>query len=215
MTGPSSEPSSEPLTPVPVDSWVKRRRWSMWAVSLIAVVLVVVAYQRLNAVEISSGPAGSAGAARDLVQQYAPAEREQVGEFRAGTLGGDEVTDADLRAGVAVVNVWGSWCGPCRVEAPVLAQLAADYGDRVVFLGLNVRDNADAARAFERSYAIPYDSVVPEESAELLLKFGSSLRTSAVPVTLIIDGEGRVAARVLGAVDETTMRGLLDDALAE
>lgn len=181
---------------------------------LLATALVIVAYQRLNAVEVSTGPAGSGGASRDLVQQYESSEREQIGEFRASTLDGDEVTDADLRAGVAVVNVWGSWCGPCRVEAPVLAQVAADYGDRVVFLGLNVRDNADAARAFERSYGIPYDSVVPDESAALLLKFGSSLRTSAVPVTLVLDGEGRVAARVLGAVDESTLRGLIDDALA-
>lgn len=178
----------------------------------VAVVLGGIVWLRSS--ETSQGP-GGAPAGRDLVQQYPPGARDVVEEFDVGLLDGGRATDDLLRGGVAVVNVWGSWCGPCRVEAPILAEVSAGYADRVTFLGINVRDNADAARAFEASFGINYPSVHPDDSAPLLLRFGSALATAAVPVTLVLDAEGGVAARVLGAVDASTLRALLDEALAE
>ncbi|WP_447645236.1 TlpA family protein disulfide reductase [Nocardioides zeae] len=100
-------------------------------------------------------------------------------------------------------------------RGPHLAEVATEYGDQVLFLGINVRDSPDAARAFERSFDIPYDSVHPDDSARVLPRFGSALTTAAVPVTLVLDTRTRVASRVLGAADASTLRALLDEALAQ
>lgn len=155
-------------------------------------------------------------AGHDLVQQFADKEREAVTPFEAIDLDGKVVTESYFADRVAVVNVWGSWCGPCRVEAPVLSDVAAAYAPRgVVFLGLNVRDNDSAAQAFERKFDIRYPSVRSADSPKVSLAFGGRLTTAAVPMTVVLDDRGRVAARVVGKVTQATLEGLLDDLLAE
>lgn len=195
------------------------RRRLIWFAALLAVAATVALVLRLGSSETSRGSAAGDGSSLDLVQQYPPAERAGVEPFEATTLAGAEISRVDLEGRVVLVNVWGSWCGPCRVEAPHLAEVAAEYseeyGDEVLFLGVNVRDSPDAARAFERSFGIPYDSVHPDDSAQVLPRFGTALTTAAVPVTLVLDTRTRVASRVLGAVDASTLRALLDEALAE
>jgi thiol-disulfide isomerase/thioredoxin len=195
------------------------RRRLIWFAVLLVVAATVVLVVRLGSSETSRGSAAGDGSSLDLVQQYPPAERAGVEPFEATTLAGAEISRVDLEGRVVLVNVWGSWCGPCRVEAPHLAEVAAEYseeyGDEVLFLGVNVRDSPDAARAFERSFGIPYDSVHPDDSAQVLPRFGTALTTAAVPVTLVLDTRTRVASRVLGAVDASTLRALLDEALAE
>lgn len=195
------------------------RRRLIWFAALLAVAATVALVVRLGSSETSRGSAAGDGSSLDLVQQYPPAERAGVEPFEATTLAGAEISRVDLEGRVVLVNVWGSWCGPCRVEAPHLAEVAAEYseeyGDEVLFLGVNVRDSPDAARAFERSFGIPYDSVHPDDSAQVLPRFGTALTTAAVPVTLVLDTRTRVASRVLGAVDASTLRALLDEALAE
>lgn len=151
----------------------------------------------------------------DVVQQYDPADRRLLTPFTASLLDGTQLDSDNLRGRPAVVNVWGSWCGPCRAEAPILARVARDFEGRVRFLGLNVRDNPDAARAFERAYEVPYPSVHPDDSAGAILAFGGALTATAVPTTVVLDSEGRIAARVVGQVDASTLRGLVTDVLGQ
>jgi thiol-disulfide isomerase/thioredoxin len=149
---------------------------------------------------------------RDIVQQYDPGERTTVAAFDAELLNGSRLSSDSLRGGVTVVNVWGSWCGPCRAEAPELVEATRKLSQSAQFYGINVRDSPDAARAFERAFDIPYPSIHPDDSAEAILAFGGVLTAAAVPSTVVIDADGAVAARVVGQIDAATLIGLVEDA---
>jgi thiol-disulfide isomerase/thioredoxin len=125
---------------------------------------------------------------------------------------GADVPGADVRGGaVLVVNVWGSWCAPCRREAPVLAKAALTYRERGVrFLGLLSRDKPAAALAFNRAFNVPYPSL-QDPGGRLQLRFADSLPGQAVPNTWVIDRDGRVAARIMAEVSESTLRSVLDE----
>lgn len=161
-----------------------------------------------------SGGASTGESALGVVTTVPPAERVAGPELAGPTLDGGELATADLEGDVVVVNAWGSWCGPCRAEAEDLEQVrAATEDDGVEFVGLTVKDEPDAARAFVRQRGVTYPSVSPGEP--LLLGFRDSLPATSTPTTWVLDREGRVAARVLGAVSATTLQGLVDDVLAE
>lgn len=142
-----------------------------------------------------------------------PADRQPPAPVRGETLQGDPVALADYRGDVLVLNVWGSWCAPCRKEAPMLADASRDLVDEGVrFLGINTRNLARAdAVAFERRFEVPYPSIY-DPAGEQLLSFGGTLPMSAIPTTVVLDREGRVAARVLGPItSEATFRDLVAD----
>ena len=131
-------------------------------------------------------------------------------------LQGGEFDSAEYPDTVMVYNVWGSWCAPCRAEAPALQEVWEQTRDRgVQFVGVNVKDNDAAARAFEREFGITYPSITTADSGAVLLTFRSSLPPSAIPSTLIADRDGRVAARIVGATTYTKLRRLVDEVLAE
>ncbi|MGI8901286.1 MAG: TlpA family protein disulfide reductase, partial [Nocardioides sp.] len=85
----------------------------------------------------------------------------------------------------------------------------------VRFVGINVRDNDASARAFERRYQITYPSIVTADSGKALLAFGSKLPPNAVPSTMVVDQQGRLAARVIGKTTYGTLTSLIEDTLAE
>ena len=116
---------------------------------------------------------------------------------------------ADFQGKVVVINVWGSWCPPCRSEADDLAVAAKQLQPQgVVFLGINTRDNsADTALAFQRSHAVPYPSIF-DPGGSLLGAFHRTLSPKAIPSTVVIDAQGRVAASVIGEL--TSARTLID-----
>lgn len=144
-----------------------------------------------------------------------PAERRPAPELTGTTLAGEPFDLADHRGDVVVLNVWGSWCAPCREEAPYLQAVYEETAsDGVQFVGVNTRDDDAAARAFERRFGITYPSVV-DDDGRLLLAFRDTLPPSSIPSTLVIDREGRVAARVLGPTTFTELRALVDDVAAE
>ncbi len=136
-----------------------------------------------------------------LIDRLPTDEREAPGPVEGETLQGDPVSLDDLAGKVVVLNVWGSWCAPCVKEAPLLAEVAGELeGDDVAFLGINTRDpSTDPAIAFERRFEIPYPSIY-DPSGRTMLAFSGVLPPSAIPSTLVIDAEGRVAARILGEV---------------
>lgn len=141
---------------------------------------------------------------------------EPIG-FESELTDGSPVSAADFRGSVLVVNFWYSSCPPCRAEAPDLAALAAEYeGQAVQFLGVNVYDGAEAATAFEDTFGVPYPSVLDVGTGSVRLAFAGDVPPNAVPVTLVLDAEGRVAARISGRVSAVSiLRGMIDDRLAE
>jgi len=131
------------------------------------------------------------------------------------TLTGEDFDLADHRGQVVVLNVWASWCAPCRAEAPTLAALAGEYaGHDVAFVGLNTRDSDVSARAFVDRYRLGFPSVI-DRDGQLQLLFADSLPPQAIPSTLVIDPDGRVAGRVLGRASESTLRAMVDAVLDE
>lgn len=112
---------------------------------------------------------------------------------------------------VAVVNVWASWCSPCRAEAPTLVAMANKYPD-VAFIGILTRDNPANAEAFERRFKIPYPTLIDDS---ILLGFKGSLPANAIPTTVILDKTGRVAARISGVVTVASLTELIDKVSAE
>ncbi|GAB2675847.1 TlpA disulfide reductase family protein [Thalassiella azotivora] len=149
------------------------------------------------------------------VTEFAAESRAAPVDLSGTTLSGEPLDLTSLRGGPVVLNVWGSWCAPCREEAPVLVRLSSDYATRrVSFVGLNVKDNPAAARAFEDRFGVSYPSI-DDGDGRGILALSQYVPASAVPVTLVLDAAGRVAARVLGAVREATLRALLDAVLSE
>ena len=145
-----------------------------------------------------------------------PGDRKPAPVLAGIDLHGDPLSADDLGADVPggevlVVNVWGSWCAPCRREAPVLAKAARTYRGRGVrFLGLLSRDKPAAALAFNRAFNVPYPSL-QDPGGRLQLRFADSLPGQAVPNTWVIDRDGRVAARILAEVSESTLRSVLEE----
>lgn len=138
-------------------------------------------------------------------------ERTAAPQLAGTTLSGERVSLADFGGRPVVVNVWGSWCPPCRREAPELAAAARELDGRVAFLGISTRDNdRNAALAFERRFEVPYPSLY-DPAGELLLGFRKTLPPNAIPSTLVIDADGRVAARIIGETTKGMLVGLIED----
>lgn len=131
------------------------------------------------------------------------------------TLKGTAWKVADAADKVLVLNVWGSWCGPCVAEMPHLQQVwsqVSSAGRPVQFMGINYRDGAETAKAFMRVNKITYPSLEDDGGRTLLALRG---KASATPTTLVLDRQGRIAARVSGPVTAATLAGLVDDVLGE
>lgn len=162
----------------------------------------------------SVGSSGEQGyiSGKGVITTLAVSEREQPGEVRGETIDGEPISLGDYAGQVVVVNVWGSWCAPCRAEAPDLVAAAEELADdNVAFLGINSRDlNQAAAKAFVRRFEVPYPSIY-DQKGQTLLAFHGTLTPNSIPSTVIIDAEGRVAASVLGEVTKTTLVDLVEE----
>jgi thiol-disulfide isomerase/thioredoxin len=112
---------------------------------------------------------------------------------------------------VAVVNVWASWCSPCRAEEPTLSALSRTFPD-VQFIGILTRDNPVNAEAFARKRGTPYPTLIDDS---ILIGFSKSLPANAIPTTVVIDRQGKVAARISGAVTVASLTQLIEEVSAE
>lgn len=151
------------------------------------------------------------------VQEIPADQRGEAIEFTGTAVDGSTMTSADFAGDVLVLNFWYAGCGPCRAEAPILEKTFVDMkDDGVNFLGVNIYDGPEQATSFEEKFGISYPSLLAREDAELKLAFASWTPLSAVPITLVLDREGRVAARFIGAVrDDTSLPTIVGDVVAE
>jgi thiol-disulfide isomerase/thioredoxin len=123
------------------------------------------------------------------------------------TLQGGTFAPADHAGRVLVVNFWATWCGPCREEQPSLSAVEAERGDDAVFVGVNYRDDTAAARAYLEEFGVAYPSL-EDPSGSIAYRFG----VPYLPATVVVDATGELRFRAVGALDEATLRSLIDRA---
>jgi len=151
------------------------------------------------------------------IEKLEPGRRGAPVALSGVTVDGRTWSLADVGSKVVVVNVWGSWCGPCVEEAPHLQKVWSELsaaGRPVQFVGIDFKEGPEAGAAFLRAKAITYPSLSNDaEGGRPMLALGGKAPT--VPSTLVLDTRGRIAARVLGPVSEGTLRALVEDVLGE
>ena len=143
------------------------------------------------------------------------AERASAPEFSGTLLDGEAFESSSLSGDVAILNFWGSWCGPCRVETPAFSEVSQEYADEgVQFLGINVKEtDQQFADAFVARFGIAFPSLY-DPRGEVALAF-RDYPASAVPSTIVLDRDYRVAAVYTGDVQQDDLRRAIDRALGE
>ncbi|KDN84882.1 TlpA family protein disulfide reductase [Kitasatospora cheerisanensis] len=123
---------------------------------------------------------------------------------------------ADYRGKVVVLNIWGSWCSPCRAEAKGLQASSEKFGDKVQFLGINTRDTDPAnAVAFEKNFGVTYPSIYDPDGTQILKFPKGSLNPQSIPTTIVIDKDGKLAARAMHALSGEDLDKMIEPVLAE
>lgn len=148
------------------------------------------------------------------VQQLAAAQRRAPVSLSGTTLDGKPWDLAGQRGTVVVLNVWGSWCQPCEAEAPHLEAAHAQYAnsDQVSFMGIDVGEGPETGAAAAERWGLTYPSL---SDPQRLLASSLDGLANATPSTLVVDTEGRIAARISGAVTSPgTLTALIDDVVA-
>jgi peroxiredoxin len=156
-------------------------------------------------------------AADGSVEEFAADQREEPIEFSGPTVDGGEFDSADHAGEVMVVNFWYAGCAPCRAEADDLQAVNETLPDgEAQMVGINLRDQAPTAASFEEKYGTTYPSILDSDSAEAQLAFAGDVPPNAVPTTIVLDRQGRVAARILGQLrDRSILETIVADVLAE
>jgi thiol-disulfide isomerase/thioredoxin len=158
-----------------------------------------------------AGQEGYPQTGRNLTR-ITPDRRKLLPPISGQALGaGRTLSSADYPGKVVVINVWGSWCAPCRSEARDLQAASEETKDTAQFLGITSKDYDQAqAIAFTRAFSITYPSIF-DPTGSVLLDFAEVLPPSAIPSTMIIDSDGRLAVRVLGPITKTTLVAMISD----
>ncbi|NGO44735.1 TlpA family protein disulfide reductase [Streptomyces ureilyticus] len=167
----------------------------------------------------TSGGSGNTGfvTGTDGIASVEKAERAAAPELSGKTIDGEQLDVADYKGDIVVLNVWGSWCGPCRLEAKNFVKVSEDLKDQgVQFVGINTRDTSTKpAVAFEKEYGVTYPSLY-DPTGKLMLRFEKgTLNPQAIPSTIVIDREGNIASRSLQPLSEETLRKMIKPILAE
>ncbi|CAB5106209.1 MAG: redoxin family protein [Actinobacteria bacterium] len=152
----------------------------------------------------ASSPQESFVSGSGLVTMIKPSDRIEAPALAGMTLSGTNYSYAPGR--VTVVNVWASWCAPCRAEIPTLIALSKKYSE-TTFIGILTRDNPPTAEAFQRRFNIPYPTLIDDS---ILIGFKGSLPANAIPTTVVIDRNGKVAGRISGAVTVASLSTLIE-----
>jgi thiol-disulfide isomerase/thioredoxin len=168
-----------------------------------------------DAVDVNNGGEFRYVAATPAGEVIPEDDRASAPEFGGTLLNGDDFSSTQLADQVAVLNFWGSWCPPCRVETPQFSEVSEEYGDAgVQFLGIDVKEqDKQFADAFVADKGINFPSLF-DPRGEVALAF-RGLNPNAIPSTIVLDREYRVAAVYTGEVKQDDLRAVLDRVLAE
>lgn len=166
-----------------------------------------------------SGPENAAGlgfvAGDGSAQVLAGDDRRPAPEVGGETLDGGRLDLVELRGQVVVLNFWASWCAPCRAETPLLERVAqATRSDGVRFVGVNMKDDRGPAQATQRNLEVSYPSLY-DQPGRIAARFHDTMPPSAIPTTLVLDRDGRVAARFLGPVTQERLQPVVEQLAAE
>jgi thiol-disulfide isomerase/thioredoxin len=189
------------------------RRTAIRTAAALAAMLMLAACAGTGADEQtrSAGQVGYPDVARNLTR-VPPDQRTELPTVSGPALGSNQtISTQNFRGKVVVINVWGSWCPPCRKEAPDLQGASVQTKDIAQFVGITSKDYDPApAEAFVRSFKITYPSIY-DPTGKVLLAFAGELPPSAIPSTMIIDRQGRLAVRVLSEVSKITLVDMIND----
>jgi thiol-disulfide isomerase/thioredoxin len=185
------------------------------ALALLTVTLLAGCSTGGDQVEVNNGGEFRFVAGTPAGEVIAEDQRASAPEFSGELLGGGSFSSTELDGDVAVLNFWGSWCGPCRVETPEFQEVYAEVrDDGVQFLGLNVKETSEQfAQAFVDRFGIEFPSLY-DPRGEVALAF-RGYPANAVPSTIVLDRENRVAAVYTGAVSQEDLRRTLDLVVGE
>lgn len=123
---------------------------------------------------------------------------------------GPPVNLADLGGKPVLINLWATWCGPCREEMPILQDAHIEHGDKIAFLGVDTKDNPEAAAAFLEEVGVTYPQVVDLDGRLLV----EHLRVPGLPVTVVLDSEGKVIKKHVGAFTVESLDTLIREVTA-
>ncbi len=166
--------------------------------------------------QFRSGDSKNYIAGDGTVTEFASEQRPTFLPFSGETESGQMLDSEALAGQVVVMNWWYSACAPCRAEAPDLQALYEEFQDQgVQFVGVNVRDTSETALAFDRKFGISFPSIMDAKAGNVSLAFQGVVSPQAVPTTLVIDKQGKVASRILGRIDPSILRTLIETVVAE
>ena len=155
------------------------------------------------------------GSAASPLTRVPVAERKAAPDLSGSSLDGGTVSLADYRGKVVVLNVWASWCGPCRAEAPELSKVQRELAAKgVQVLGVDTEARRESGRAFQREHGLVYPSL-HDPGSRKLVRFPKGYLPRALPYTLFIDRDGKIAAKYLSRLTEAEVRAVVRPLLAE
>ena len=179
----------------------RRRALAALAVGLVAASLALAGCSSSDG--IAGTDAGGVYTSGDgATTTFAEKNRAAPVSWKATEADGSAISSSDLLGKVVVLNFWYAQCGPCIAEAPRLQSLSDKFADDgVQFVGVNVRDNAGQAIAFEKTHGVTYPTTLEApHNAPITVAFTGKVSTNTTPTTLVIDQKGRVAARFSGEI---------------
>ncbi|MFF7457689.1 TlpA family protein disulfide reductase [Kitasatospora sp. NPDC008115] len=194
-----------------------RPRLAAAAVTAAAAALVLTGCSSSGSSASGDGQIGFVTVKGSNISTAAAGKRQDAPDIGGNTLEGTPAKLSDYRGKVVVLNVWGSWCSPCRSEADDLQRVWEKYKDQgVQFLGINTRDTEikNAVR-FEQEKGVTFPSIYDPAGAELLKFPKGSLNPQSIPTTLVVDRDGRLAARAVGGQTDDALESMLQPVLAE
>ena len=166
--------------------------------------------------QYSSGTQQNYISGEGVFKEWAPAERGDSVSFEGVSETDEPISSEDYAGEVYVVNFWYAGCPPCRLEAPILKELSEEYAAKGVnFLGVNTYDQQGTSAAFTRKYEVPYPSILDANDVAVQFAFSKSIAPNAVPTTLVLDREGRVAARWSGGLPNTSNLAAMIDTVVD